>query len=65
MPRVLVTEKIADSGLDRLREAGHDVDLQLDATPETLPELVRGASALIIRSSRLATNVPLPAWLVT
>ncbi|HEY8058802.1 MAG TPA: hypothetical protein VID94_08615 [Acidimicrobiales bacterium] len=55
MPRVLVTEKIADSGLDRLREAGHDVDVQLDTTPETLLDLVKGASALIIRSATLVT----------
>ena len=26
MARILVTEPIADGGLDRLREAGHDVD---------------------------------------
>ena len=29
MARVLVTEEIADSGLDRLRAAGHDVDVRL------------------------------------
>ena len=62
MPRVLVTEKIADSGLDRLREAGHDVDLQLDTTPEeTLPDLVRGAAALIIRSATQVTAEVLEA----
>jgi len=52
--RVLVTEAIADGGLQRLRDAGHQVDVQLDFTPETLPDLVKGAQALIIRS---ATNV--------
>ena len=61
MPRVLVTEKIADSGLDRLREAGHDVDVQLDVTPETLLDLVKGASALIIRSATLVTAEVLEA----
>ena len=61
MPRVLVTEKIADSGLDRLREAGHDVDVQLDVTPETLLDLVNGASALIIRSATLVTAEVLEA----
>ncbi|MET0491217.1 MAG: hydroxyacid dehydrogenase, partial [Acidimicrobiales bacterium] len=61
MPRVLVTEKIADSGLDRLREAGHDVDVQLDDTPETLLDLVKGASALIIRSATLVTAEVLEA----
>ncbi len=29
MARVLVTEEIAEGGLDRLRAAGHDVDVQL------------------------------------
>jgi len=59
--RVLVTEKIADSGLQRLREAGHEVDLQLDATAETLPDLVRGAHALIIRSATQVTAEVLAA----
>ena len=30
MARILVTEEIADGGLDRLRAAGHEVDVQLD-----------------------------------
>ena len=30
MARILVTEEIAEGGLDRLRAAGHDVDVQLD-----------------------------------
>jgi D-3-phosphoglycerate dehydrogenase len=55
MARILVTEKIADSGLDRLRAAGHDVDLQLDLTPESLLEAVAGAEALIIRSATTVT----------
>ncbi len=54
MARVLVTEKIAEGGLDRLRAAGHEVDVQLDLTPEALLAAVVGAKALIIRS---ATNV--------
>ena len=29
MGRILVTEEIADSGLEELRAAGHDVDVQL------------------------------------
>jgi D-3-phosphoglycerate dehydrogenase len=55
MARILVSEKIADSGLDRLRAAGHDVDLQLDLTPETLLSAVEGAQALIIRSATTVT----------
>jgi len=55
MARILVTEKIAAGGLDRLREAGHQVDLELDLTPEELLEAVVGAHALIIRSATTVT----------
>jgi D-3-phosphoglycerate dehydrogenase len=61
VPRVLVTEAIAERGLDQLREAGHEVDVQLDFTAETLPELVKGASALIIRSATKVTREVLEA----
>ncbi len=61
MPRVLVTEAIAERGLDQLRAAGHEVDVRLDFTPETLPELVKGASALIIRSATKVTREVLEA----
>lgn len=54
MARVLVTEEIAESGLQRLREAGHDVDVQVGLDESDLVDAVRGASALVIRS---ATNV--------
>ena len=33
MARVLVTEEIAEGGLDRLRAAGHEVDVQLGLSP--------------------------------
>jgi len=52
--RVLVTEEIAESGLNQLRAAGHDVDVQLGLSPEELVATIPGAQALIIRS---ATNV--------
>jgi len=51
MARVLVTEKIADGGLEALRAAGHDVDVRLGLDPEQLIEAIGGAHALIIRSS--------------
>jgi D-3-phosphoglycerate dehydrogenase len=49
--RVLVTEEIANSGLDELRQAGHEVDIRLGLSPTELLEAIVGASALIIRSS--------------
>src|SRR3954471_12347322 len=49
MSRILVTEGIAEGGLERLRAAGHEVDVQLDLSQ--LFDHVRGAHALIIRSA--------------
>ena len=51
MSRILVTERIAESGLDKLRAAGHEVDVQLDLDPDQLLEAIRGAHALIVRSA--------------
>ncbi|NNE11281.1 MAG: phosphoglycerate dehydrogenase [Ilumatobacter sp.] len=55
MARILVTEAIADGGLDRLRAAGHDVDVQLDLTPARLLDAIPGVQALIIRSATKVT----------
>jgi D-3-phosphoglycerate dehydrogenase len=59
--RVLVTEAIADGGLDRLRAAGHEVDVQLGLDPESLLREVVGAHALIIRSATTVTAEVLAA----
>lgn len=56
MSRILVTEKIAEGGLDALRQAGHEVDEQLGLTPEQLLDAVRGAQALIVRSATQVTD---------
>jgi D-3-phosphoglycerate dehydrogenase / 2-oxoglutarate reductase len=61
MARILVTEPIADGGLDRLRAAGHDVDVVLDCTAEQLLEVIPGAQALIIRSATQVTPAVLQA----
>ncbi len=53
MARILVTEEIAEGGLDRLRAAGHEVDVQLDLS-QLLTHIV-GAHALIIRSATQVT----------
>jgi D-3-phosphoglycerate dehydrogenase len=50
-----VTEKIAASGLDLLAAAGHEVDVQLDLSPEELVATVPGAHALVIRSATTVT----------
>ncbi len=55
MARILVSEEIAEGGLDRLRAAGHDVIVELDLTPATLPAALAGVHALIIRSATQVT----------
>jgi D-3-phosphoglycerate dehydrogenase / 2-oxoglutarate reductase len=59
--RVLVTEKLAQTGLDLLTEAGHDVDVRLGLSPEELTATVEGAQALIIRSATTVTAEVLAA----
>ena len=61
MARILVTETIADGGLDRLRAAGHTVDVQEGLSPEQLIEAIKGAHALIIRSATDVTAEVLAA----
>lgn len=55
MARVLVTEKLADAGLDGLRAAGHDVEVRLGLDPEELKLALVGVDALIIRSATHVT----------
>ena len=51
MAHILVTEAIAEGGLDRLRSAGHTVDVQLGLSPSELLTAIPGVNALIIRSA--------------
>jgi D-3-phosphoglycerate dehydrogenase len=51
MARILVTEEIADRGLQLLRDAGHDVDVRIGLDRAGLLAAVPGAHALIIRSA--------------
>jgi len=55
MARILVTEPLADAGLDALRAAGHDVDVQVGLSPEDLLGVMPGAHALIVRSATKVT----------
>jgi D-3-phosphoglycerate dehydrogenase len=54
--RVLVTDPIADAGLDRLRTAGHTVDTAYDAEGSDLLAAVADANALIVRSGTEVTE---------
>ncbi len=61
MARVLVTEKIADRGLELLSDAGHVVDVQEGLTPDQLLGAVAGAHALVVRSATKVTAEVLAA----
>jgi D-3-phosphoglycerate dehydrogenase len=61
MARILVTEKIADGGLQQLRDSGHDVDVKVGLSPAELVDEVKGAAALIIRSATQVTGEVLEA----
>src|SRR5450631_1678009 len=61
MGRVLVTEKLAQPGLDLMAAAGHEVDVQLGLTPEQLVGAIVGANALVIRSATTVTPEVLAA----
>src|SRR5256886_4091374 len=53
--RVLVTEPLAERGLDAMRAAGLDVDVQIGLSPEQLLDAIKGAEALVIRSATQVT----------
>ncbi|MFB6267718.1 MAG: phosphoglycerate dehydrogenase [Halodesulfurarchaeum sp.] len=54
--KVLVTDPIAEAGLDRLREAGHEVETGYDLTGEQLLDAVADAHGLIVRSGTDVTE---------
>jgi D-3-phosphoglycerate dehydrogenase len=60
-PRVLVTEQLAERGLELMRAAGFEVDVREGLSPAELVEAVRGAAALVIRSATHVTAEVLDA----
>ena len=60
-PRVLVSEPLAERGLDAMRAAGLDVDVQTGLSPDTLLQAILGAQALVIRSATQVTAEVLDA----
>jgi len=59
--RVLVTDPIADAGLARLRDAGHEVETAYDAEGDALLDAVGDAHALVVRSGTEVTEAVLAA----
>ena len=53
--KVLVTDPIADAGLDRLREAGHEVETAYDVEGDALLDAVADADAMVVRSGTEVT----------
>lgn len=56
MAKILVTEEIADSGLDLLRDAGHEVIIDLNTNSSNLVAALEGVEGLIIRSATKVTQ---------
>jgi D-3-phosphoglycerate dehydrogenase len=54
--KVLVTDPIADAGIQRLRAAGHDVETTYDVEGDALLEAVADANAMIVRSGTEVTE---------
>ena len=51
MAIVLVTEELAEAGLDLLRSRGHEVIVRLDLSKEELLAEISNVDALVIRSA--------------
>ncbi len=59
--KVLVTDPIADAGLDVLRDAGHEVETGYELEGEDLLEAISDAGGLIVRSGTEVTDEVLAA----
>ena len=59
--KVLITDPIADAGVERLREAGHEVEFGYDLEGEALLGAVVDAHALVVRSGTEVTDELLSA----
>src|SRR5215467_8659041 len=54
-PRVLVSEPLAERGLEAMRAAGLEVDVRIGLSPDELQAAIAGAAALVIRSATQVT----------
>jgi D-3-phosphoglycerate dehydrogenase len=60
-PRVLISEPLADRGVEAMRAAGLEVDVRLGLSPAELQAAIAGAAALVIRSATQVTAALLAA----
>lgn len=56
MAKVIVSDKLAEEGVQKLRDAGHDVLVAWDEPKERLPELIADRDAIVIRSATKCTK---------
>ncbi|WP_247010438.1 phosphoglycerate dehydrogenase [Halorientalis litorea] len=54
--KILVTDPVADAGIQRLRAAGHDVETAYDVEGEELLDAVADANAMVVRSGTEVTE---------
>jgi len=54
--KVLITDPVADQAVQTLRDAGLQVDVKTDLTPEQLPEAVKGYDVMVVRSATKVTD---------
>ncbi len=54
--KILVADKIADKGIDMLRNAGYDVDVRTDQTEEQIVATAAEYDAIIVRSATKITR---------
>ncbi|ERG88439.1 MAG: D-3-phosphoglycerate dehydrogenase [halophilic archaeon J07HX5] len=59
--RVLITDPIADAGIERLRQAGHEIETVYHLSPAGLEEAVADAHALVVRSGTAVTETVVAA----
>ena len=54
--KILISDKLAQEGVDILKEAGFEVDCRFGITPEELKKAIKGYHALIVRSGTKVTS---------
>ncbi|KYK27632.1 MAG: 3-phosphoglycerate dehydrogenase [Candidatus Proteinoplasmatales archaeon SG8-5] len=54
--KIIVTDKLADEGVQKLKDAGHEVLIAWDEPKERIPELVGDCDAIVIRSATKVTK---------
>ena len=56
MAKVLIADKIADSGIEKLREAGHEADVRTGLSEDELVAVIGPYEGLVVRSATRATR---------